>query len=210
MILFGDKSVVWYNKPKENDMNYLIKGTSRCGKTMLANMIVKNLKCYDKICVDTMIGTFNSVLPELEINHEGGIGTKTILPKFLKTYISNAKRKDGKLGLYYVMEGVDISNEIQAELSSGGDVKVICLGKASISVDEYFKEVRYYEDRYLYGDWTKSLTDEELRARCIYWINEANEIKAYAEKMGYLFFDTSYNQEKVVKNIFKMIKDGKI
>ena len=53
------------------------------------------------------------------------------------------------------------------------------------------------------------LTDEELYAYCDYWINEANQIKKMCEEKGYLFFDTSFNQEKVIKGIFKKIKKSK-
>ena len=187
-------------------MNYIIRGTSRCGKTMLANMIVQKLVGYNKFSTDNFIGAFHSAMPETEINHSSGKGMKKLFPSFLLSLFNNTKRKDNKLDLFYVLEGVDISDEILEEFNKQEDVTVICLGKPSLTRDEYFKEVRYFEKKYLYGEWTKGLTDEGLYKFCDYWINEANQIKKMCEEKGYLFFDTSYNQEKVIKGIFKKIK----
>ena len=187
-------------------MNYIIKGTSRCGKTMLTNLIVQKLVGYNKFSTDNFIGAFMSAMPELEINHSSGNGMKKLFPKFLSSLINNTKKKDNKLDLYYVLEGVDISEELLEEFDAQDDVTVICLGKPNLSREEYFNQVRYYEKRYLYGEWTKRLSDDELLRYCDYWILEANYIKQLCEEKGYLFFDTSYNQEKVINDIFKKIK----
>lgn len=187
-------------------MNYIIKGTSRCGKTMLTNMIVQKLVGYNKFSTDNFIGAFKFAMPQTEINHDGGEGMKELFPNFLKALFNNTKRKDNKLGLYYVLEGVDISKELLEEFNKQDDVTIICLGKPSLTREEYFKQVRYYETKYLYGEWTKALTDEELYRYCDYWIEEAKGIKSLCEQKGYLFFDTSYNQEKVLKELFNRIK----
>lgn len=187
-------------------MNYIIKGTSRCGKTMLTNLIVQKLVGYNKFSTDNFIGAFVSAMPELEINHERGKGMKKLFPEFLKSLLNNSKTKDNKLGLYYVLEGVDISEEVLEEFDKHDDVTIICLGKPQLTREEYFKQVRHYEEIYLYGEWTKRLSDEELYRYCDYWINEANYIKKLAEEKGYLFFDTSFEQEKVIKGIFNKIK----
>ena len=112
--------------------------------------------------------------------------------------------------MYYILEGVDISDELLEYFHNQPYTTIICLGKPQLTREEYFTQVRYYEQRYLYGEWTKRLTDEELYAYCDYWINEAKQIKKMCEEKGYLFFDTSFNQEKVIKGIFKKIKNKKI
>lgn len=190
-------------------MNYIIRGTSRCGKTMLANMVVQKLVGYNKLSTDNFIGAFNSSMPKLEINHSSGKGMKQLFPEFLKNLLDNSKKKDNKLDLFYILEGVDISDELLEYYNYQPDTTIICLGKPQLSREEYFTQVRYYEKRYLYGEWTKRLSDEELYAYCDYWINEAKQIKAMCEEKGYLFFDTSFNQEKVIKDIFKKIKKSK-
>ena len=187
-------------------MNYIIRGTSRCGKTMLANMIAQKLVGYNKFSTDNFIGAFMNAMPETEINHRSGQGMKKLFPSFLLSLLNNTKKKDNKLDLFYVLEGGDIADEIIEEFNKQEDVTVIFLGKPQLTREEYFKEVRHFEEIYLYGEWTKALSDEELYKYCDYWINEANHLKKMCEEKGYLFFDTSYNQEKVIKDIFAKIK----
>ena len=189
-------------------MNYIIRGTSRCGKTMLANMITQNLVGYNKLSTDNFIGAFNKSMPDVEINHNNGSGMKDLFPNFLFELFNSSKLKDNKLNIYYVLEGVDISNELLEKFNQQDDVTIICLAKPSLTRNEYFNEVRHYENKYLYGDWTKRLSDEELYSYCDYWLNEAKQIKKMCEEKGYLFFDTSYNQEDKIKKIFEMIKNN--
>lgn len=189
-------------------MNYIIRGTSRCGKTMLANRIVQELVGYNKFSTDNFIGAFMSAMPKTKINHSSGKGMKKLFPNFLLSLFNNTKKRDNKLDLYYVLEGVDISDEILEEFNKQEDVTIICLGKPRLTREEYFKEVRKFEEIYLYGEWTKALTDEQLYKYCDYWINEANQIKKMCEEKGYLFFDTSYHQERVIEGIFNKIKNS--
>lgn len=191
-------------------MNYIIKGTSRCGKTMLTNLIVQNLVGYNKLSTDNLIGAFNKCMPKLEINHNSGKGMKELFPAFVKNLVMNSKEKDNKIGLFYVLEGVDISNDLLEFFNNQTDFVVICLGKPQLSREEYFKQVRCYENKYLYGEWTKRLTDQELLKYCDYWIKEANQLQTLCKEKGYLFFDTSFNQEKVINNVFKKIKANKL
>ena len=173
---------------------------------MLTNLIVQKLVGYNKFSTDNFIGAFVDAMPETEINHNSGKGMRKLFPKFLSSLLEYSKNKDNKIGLYYVLEGVDITEEVLEEFDKHDDVTIICLGKPSLSREEYFKQVRHYEEIYLYGEWTKRLSDEELYRYCDYWINEANYIKKLAEEKGYLFFDTSYDQEKVITGIFNKIK----
>lgn len=150
---------------------------------------------------------FDKVFPNEKINHESGKGMDKKFPVFLRELIISSIRKDNKLGLYYVLEGVDIADDLLEEFNNMSDVTVICLGKPSLTRDEYFKEVRHFEEIYLYGEWTKRLSDKELYRYCDYWIEEANRIKNMAKEKGFLFFDTSFDQEKVINKTFKQIKE---
>ena len=75
-------------------MNYIIKGTSRCGKTMLTNLIVQKLVGYNKFSTDNFIGAFYSSMPQLKINHESGDGMKELFPNFLKSLPSLTYRQE--------------------------------------------------------------------------------------------------------------------
>lgn len=49
-------------------MNYIIAGTSRCGKTMLVNKIVKELNGFSKLSIDNIIDSFEKTIPQVNIN----------------------------------------------------------------------------------------------------------------------------------------------
>ena len=123
-------------------MNYVIKGSSRCGKTLLANMIAQRLVGYSKFSTDNLIKAFVSAMPEAEINRENGKGMKECFPKFLLNLLNNTKKRDNNLDIHYVLEGADISDEILEEFNKQDDVTVICMGKPGLTKEEYFKEIR--------------------------------------------------------------------
>lgn len=132
-------------------MNYIIAGTSRCGKTMLTNKIVKELNGFSKISVDNIISAFGNLL-QLEINFKDGKGNKKFLPKFVDDFLIGAMDKDNDMGLYYVLEGDGLPFSKLLELNRHKDIELIILEKSSISLQEYFDEIRYYENKYLYSE----------------------------------------------------------
>lgn len=190
-------------------MNYIIAGTSRCGKTMLTNKITKELSGYSKISIDNIIGVFENTLPQVDINFKDGMGNKKILPDFIDNFLIGAMDKDNDIGLYYVLEGDGLPFSKLLELNKHKDIKLIILGKSSITLQKYFDEIRYYEGKYLYSEWTKTLSDNELKIKCKNWINRSKEYKKLCKENNINFYDTSYNQEKVINKIFEKIKEGK-
>lgn len=191
-------------------MNYIIAGTSRCGKTMLTNKIVKELNGFSKISIDNMIGVFEHKLPQVDINFKDGKGNKEFLPEFIDDFLIGAMDKDNDIGLYYILEGDGLPFTKLLELNMHKDIKLIILGKASISLQEYFDEIRYYEGEYLYSEWTKHLSDDELKLNCQNWINRSKEYRELCKDNNIDFYDTSYNQEEVVNKIFEKIRNQKI
>lgn len=189
-------------------MNYIIAGTSRCGKTMLTNKIVKELNGFSKISIDTMIGAFKHTIPQVDINFENGQGNKDYLPKFIEDFFYGAMDKDNNIGLYYVIEGDGLPFSKLLELNKHEDIELIILGKTTISIKEYFDEIRYYEGKYLYSEWTKRLSDEELEISCKNWISRSKEYEKLCKENNIKFYDTSYQQELVVNKIFEKIKSN--
>lgn len=187
-------------------MNYIIAGTSRSGKTMLANKICRNLKGFSKISIDNIIGAFEHTIPQVNINFKGGCGNQILLSDFIDKFLIGAMDKDNDIGLNYVLEGDGIHFSKLLELNKNKNIKIIILGKPSLSVQEYVDEIRYYEGKYLYSEWTKSLNDIELTNLCETWINRSKEYKNLCIKYNILFYDTSYQQEIVINDIFEKIK----
>lgn len=191
-------------------MNYIIAGTSRCGKTMLVNMLVRNLKGFSKISIDNIKCAFEETVPSLNINFEDGVGNTKILPDFFESFFRGAMYKDIEDGLSYVAEGDGLPFEKLLSLNQDENIKVIFLGKPSISEKEYFEEIRFFEGKYLFSEWTKALSDEELLENCRVWITRSKEYKRLCKKHGIDFFDTSFCQREVVEKIFNMIKSENV
>lgn len=187
-------------------MNYIIAGTSRCGKTMLVNKVVKELNGFSKLSIDNIIDTFEKIIPQVNINFKNGIGNKELLPNFVDYFLKGAMYKDNDIGLFYILEGDGISFEKLLELNNDKDIELIMLGKASISEQEYFEEIRYYEGKYLYSEWTQRLEDKELKQKCKEWILRSKEYEKLCNENNVKFFDTSYSQVKTVNEIFEYIK----
>lgn len=188
-------------------MNYIIAGTSRCGKTMLTNKIVKELKGFSKISIDNIIGTFEHTIPQLNINFKNDMGNKEFLPEFVNDFLIGAMDKDNDIGLYYVLEGDGLPFSKLLELSNHKNIELIILGKASISIQEYFEEIRYYEGKYLYSEWTQNLSDEELRIKCKNWIDRSKNYQKLCKNNNIDFYDTSYEQKLLINKIFERIKN---
>ena len=188
-------------------MNYIIAGTSRCGKTMLTNKIIKELKGFSKISIDNIIGSFEHALPQVDINFKNGKGNNKFLPEFIDDFLIGAMDKDNDMGLYYILEGDGLPFSKLLKLNKNKNIKLIILGKASICLKDYFDETRYYEGKYLYSEWTKYLSDSELKVNCENWINRSKEYQRLCNENDVDFYDTSYKQQEVVNKIFEKIKD---
>lgn len=188
-------------------MNYIIIGTSRSGKTMLTNKLCREIPGFCKISIDNLKGTFEKIIPELKIDFYNGIGNKEILPNFLDCFFKGAIDKDEKDGLSYVMEGDGLEFEKILEFSKQDNIKVIVLGKSSLTTQDYFNEIRYYEGKYLYSEWTKKLNNQELFKRCNEWITRSKEYKKLCKQYEIDFYDTSFNQNDVINNIVDIVKN---
>lgn len=191
-------------------MNYIIAGTSRCGKTMLTNKIIKELNGFSKISIDNMIGAFEHTLPQVDINFKDGLGNKKVFPEFIDDFLIGAMDKDNDIGLYYILEGDGLPFNKLLELNKNKDIELIILGKPSISLQEYFDEIRFYEGKYLYSEWTRVLSDNELKLNCENWINRSKKYQELCKENNINFYDTSYNQKEVVNKIFEKIKNKNI
>jgi len=187
-------------------MNIIIMGKSRCGKSMLANLIWKNLVGYSKISLDYLVMTFKKVFGDLDLEYYKNKESK--FTQFVEEYLNNCIYKDNNCGLYYVLEGADLPKETILRLNKLNNTKVIFLGKTQISPKDFFDEIRKYEKNLPTGGWTKKLNDETLLSWCTDWIKKSKEYKLFCEENGIDFFDTSINQSEVLNDILNKVKDN--
>ena len=121
--------------------------------------------------------------------------------EFLLDYFDSNIYKDNKNGIFYIIEGVGLDEQTIIDLSQKKNTRVIFLGKVSINPQDYFYQIRQYESTYDYGGWTKRLDDDTLLNWCTDWIKKGKQYKEFAEKNGFEFYDTSFEQELI--NLFQ-------
>lgn len=181
-------------------------GKSRSGKSMLANMICKNLAGYSKISLDYLVMSFKKVFEDLGLEYYKNRESK--FTQFIETYFDNCIYKDNDCGIFYVLEGADLPLETILRLKDMKNTKVIFLGKTKLTSQEFFEEIRSYERGLFTGGWTKRLDDKTLLSWCEDWIKESKKFEDFCEKNDIEFYDTSFNQMDVLEGILSQIDKG--
>lgn len=201
-------AVVCYNKIDRCgvEMNIIIMGKSRSGKSMLANMICSQIAGYSKISLDPIVMAFKKAFAELEFEYykekENGF------TEFIETYLGNCFHQDLHTGISYVFEGASLPKEMILRLKDKPNTKVIFLGKTKLTSQQFFDEIRHYEKALSSGGWTKRLDDETLMSWCTDWIKKSKQYQEFCQENGIDFIDTSFNQIEVLQEIVKKIKSG--
>jgi hypothetical protein len=183
-------------------------GKSRCGKSMLANSICSKLVGYSKISLDYLVMAFKKVFGDLNLEYYKDKENK--FTQFIETYFDNCIYKDNNCGIHYVLEGADFPKETILKLKNMKNTKVIFLGKTNISAEEFFYEIRKYENGLSTGGWTKTLDDKTLLSWCEDWIKKSKEYKEFCNENQIEFFDTSINQPQVLQDILSKIENNLI
>lgn len=186
-------------------MNIVIMGKSRCGKSMLANMICSKIAGYSKISLDYLVMTFKKVFGDLDLDYYKGKESK--FTQFVEAYFGNCIHKDNACGINYVLEGADLPKETILRLKNMKNTKVIFLGKTQISPQEFFEEIRKHEVGLSTGGWTKKLEDKTLLSWCTDWIKKSKEFKAFCQENDIEFFDTSTNQLQVLQEVLSRVEN---
>ena len=189
-------------------MNILLMGPSRFGKTMISNMIASKLKGYSKISVDALKLSFKECFPDLGIGFNKEQVNVKQFPDFVEKFFDISTHKDNNNGMFYIIDGGGLPNEVALRFKNKPNTLVIFLGKSKISVQKHFKQIRKYENIYDYGGWTKRLDDNTLKNWCESWIKDSKENEQFCKDNGLLYVDTSINQTKVIKEVVKKLKNN--
>ncbi len=180
-------------------MLYLVSGTSRSGKTVIARKLMKEYQ-IPYLSTDWLMMGFNDGIPEYGIHHL--LWPNEIAKKmwpFLKGMIDNMIFD----GMDYVIEGEAMLPELVAELLKKypGKIKVVFVGYADISVHEKVKLVKEFCDRD--DDWLISESDAYIKDHIGNMIGYSKMIKEGCEKHNLPYFDTS---KDFLKSIDKAIE----
>jgi len=168
-------------------MLYLVSGTSRSGKTLLARKVLAD-KRIPYLSLDWLMMGFNDGIPEYGINHllwPNEIAEK--MSPFLRGMIG-CMLVDG---MDYVIEGEALLPQLAADLieKHPDKVRAVFVGYTEINIEDKVALVKKHRDSE--DDWLTSESDEYIRDHIGNMIAYSKMIKEGCNKNGLSFFDTS-------------------
>ncbi len=168
-------------------MLFLVSGTSRSGKTLIAKKILAD-KRIPYLSLDWLMMGFNDGIPEYGIHHllwPNEIAEK--MEPFLLGMIDSMLVD----GMNYVIEGEAMLPQLVADLveKHPDKIKVVFLGYTEINVKDKVALVKKHGDGE--NDWLTNEPDEYIRDHIENMIAYSKMIKNECKKHGFTYFDTS-------------------
>jgi len=168
-------------------MLFLVSGTSRSGKTLIARRILAD-KQIPYLSLDWLMMGFNDGIPEYGIHHllwPNEIAEK--MAPFLRGMIDSMLID----GMDYVIEGEAMLPQLVVDLVEKypDKIKVVFVGYAAINVNDKVALVKKYGDGE--NDWLTNESDEYIRDHIENMIAYSKMIENGCEKHGLSYFDTS-------------------
>lgn len=182
--------------------NIIIGGTTRAGKTTLANLIVGKLK-YSKCESDTIVNAFDKVFPELGITHKGGEKAKAVYKPFLYEILNGFCRDLKYGGIVTVFPGAQFSPETIDNYPKKDKYIVIFLGVNAESPKALFDKIRSCDDA---SDWTQKKSDEWLVKYCEELIEKSDKLQKDCERFGFYYYNTFYDRDGVLNEVCDQIE----
>ena len=176
-------------------MLFLVSGTSRSGKTLIARKILAD-KQIPYLSLDWLMMGFNNGIPEYGIHHllwPNEIAEK--MEPFLRGVIDTMLVD----GMDYVIEGEAMRPQWVAELvkKHPDDIRAVFLGYTDIDVEEKVALVKEHVNGE--NDWLTSESDDYIRDHIGNMIAYSKTIKTECEKYGLSYFDTSEDFPRAIK-----------
>lgn len=168
-------------------MLFLVSGTSRSGKTLIARKILADKK-IPYLSLDWLMMGFNDGIPEYGIHHllwPNEIAEK--MGPFLQGMINSMLVDD----VDYVIEGEAMLPQLVADLveKNPDKIRTVFVGYTRINVRDKVALVKKYADGE--NDWLTNEPDEYIRDHIENMIAYSKTIKIGCEECGLSYFDTS-------------------
>lgn len=184
-------------------MIYLISGTSRSGKTMIAEQIAAQ-KGISYLSLDWLVMGFTNGIPEYGLHDmlfPDDIAER--LWSFLKAMLENMLWSD----IDYIIEGEAILPELIIELLNKhpNKLKICFVGYTDIPVDEKVKDIKKYSSGKT--DWLIDKSDDYIVDHVKNMIAHSIKIKASCKKQDMRYFDTSKDFMGVVEDALEYLID---
>ncbi|MGM0508573.1 MAG: hypothetical protein ACQERZ_05345 [Fusobacteriota bacterium] len=187
-------------------MIYIISGTSRSGKTMMANKMLKKNK-IPYMSLDWMVMGFTNGIPEYGIHDK--LFPDDIARRFwnfLEGMLENMIWSDKD----YVLEGEAVLPELIAKFIDKypDRIKVCFVGYTKIDVDKKVDEVKKFSTGN--NDWLCNESDIYIENHITNMVKHSKMIKNECQKHNLKYFDTSEDfietLDKAINHLFKSTK----
>ncbi|MEK7659734.1 MAG: hypothetical protein AAB343_00865 [Patescibacteria group bacterium] len=177
-------------------MLYIIGGTSRSGKTLLARLLLKE-KHIPYFPLDAMIGVFNA-LPEVDIDYDQPFikrGEKSW--RYIKPLFNYFHAEEEN----FLIEGDSLLPKYIAKFRDQhkNHVRTCFLGYTSLSSGDKLQLIRTFHRGNI--DWTRHHSDESLISMIEHMITFSHYLQRECAKRKIPFFDISHDFKKVQKQI---------
>jgi len=168
-------------------MLFLVSGTSRSGKTLIAKKLLAD-KQIPYLSLDWLMMGFNDGIPEYGIHHL--LWPNEIAEK-MRPFLSGMIDCMLTEGMDYVIEGEAMLPQLVADLveKHPDKIKVVFVGYTEINVKDKVALVKKHGDGE--NDWLTSESDEYIRDHIENMIAYSKMIRTRCEEHGLSYFDTS-------------------
>ncbi len=158
---------------------------------------------FTHISMDAIIAGFEKCFPETGVSTYQGLSSaetlRTISGKiapFIRAMIEG--QYSGYDGQCAVFDVYQLLPEDYSEHLVSANCAAYWLGSSDCTADERYKILKTHDTN---KDYTFYKPDSDLREGCEYIIEQSHLLKQQCKKYGLLYFDTSFDREKVFKTI---------
>ncbi|MBQ3408307.1 MAG: hypothetical protein IJH12_03770 [Clostridia bacterium] len=176
----------------------IILGPARVGKSTLASLLCEKYN-LNYISGDSIRNAFINIYPELNYSSMNTI-ERIDFCNFIK-WVTRENNIHLKREIHYVIDSAEISIENAQKVFN--DFLIIVIGAKDISIDEMVKNIKKYDTEL---EWTYRCNEEELKIIAKETIGNSKKIYNDAEKNNVMYFDTSFDREKVYDKIVEYIE----
>jgi hypothetical protein len=194
--------VTGYKISQECKLLYILSGTSRSGKTIVAQQFLKKTG-IPYMSIDAIMMGFTNGIPEYGIHDR--LWPNEIAEKlwpFLKAMCENMLWSE----VDYVLEGEAVLPSLISELldKHPNKIQVVFMGYTSTKAGEKVEDVKTYSSGV--GDWLIDEPDGYIENHINNMIEYSKMIKNECEKYNIPYFDTSKDFEYSINKILGSFK----
>jgi hypothetical protein len=173
----------------------VITGYPKAGKTTFSKRLSKRYN-LSHISLDALIDSFETIYPELNINHD--INTLAEITSSVRSFAYHLISRQMHYEIPFILEGYHIDTLHIEPFLKKLNIKIISLGYPSISPEEKLSATRNNSQA---PDWTLGQSDEWVLNFFSRTIKASKNLKNVCKENSLPFFDSGKDFEECYKEI---------